>query len=331
MSAPFAADLTATLNAAVLSQRNLYETTANGRVTLTGPLTNGARIGGQIDLDTVELRIPESLGPTFANLPGLDHRGESAAARQTRLWAGLIADPAAASGPAVAFPIDLLINAPARIFVRGRGLDAELGGRLRLGGTTAALEPQGRFTLVRGRFNILGKRLDLTEGQVSLQGAFDPYIRFIAETEAAGSAVRIGLEGLASAPELTLTSSPELPQDEVLALLLFGRGITDISALQAVQLAGAIRTLSGRGNGLSENLRASIGVDDLDLSTNEEGQTEARVGKYLSDNLYTDVTVNTEGETQINLNLDVTRSITVRGRVNSDGGTGVGVYIERDY
>ena len=226
---------------------------------------------------------------------------------------------------------DLLINAPSRIFVRGRGLDAELGGRLRLTGTTAAIVPQGRFTLERGRFNILGKRLDLTEGQVSLQGAFDPYIRFIAETEAAGSAIRIGLEGLASAPELTLTSSPELPQDEVLALLLFGRGITEISALQAVQLAGAIRTLSGRSNGLSEGLRASIGVDDLDLSTNDEGETEARVGKYLSENIYTDVTVNTAGETQINLNLDVSRSITVRGRLNSDGGTGIGVYIERDY
>ena len=331
LSAPYAAELTATLNGAVLRQRNLYETTANGQVTLTGALTNGARIGGQIDLDTVELRIPESLGPTFANLPGLEHRGDCAAARQTRIWAGLIADPNAASGPSVAYPIDLLINAPSRIFVRGRGLDAELGGRLRLTGTTAAIVPQGRFTLERGRFNILGKRLDLTEGQVSLQGAFDPYIRFIAETEAAGSAIRIGLEGLASAPELTLTSSPELPQDEVLALLLFGRGITEISALQAVQLAGAIRTLSGRSNGLSEGLRASIGVDDLDLSTNDEGETEARVGKYLSENIYTDVTVNTAGETQINLNLDVSRSITVRGRLNSDGGTGIGVYIERDY
>ena len=331
LSAPYAAELTATLNGAVLRQRNLYETTANGQVTLTGALTNGARIGGQIDLDTVELRIPESLGPTFANLPGLEHRGDSAAARQTRIWAGLIADPNAASGPSVAYPIDLLINAPSRIFVRGRGLDAELGGRLRLTGTTAAIVPQGRFRLERGRFNILGKRLDLTEGQVSLQGAFDPYIRFIAETEAAGSAIRIGLEGLASSPELTLTSSPELPQDEVLALLLFGRGITEISALQAVQLAGAIRTLSGRSNGLSEGLRASIGVDDLDLSTNDEGETEARVGKYLSENIYTDVTVNTAGETQINLNLDVSRSITVRGRLNSDGGTGIGVYIERDY
>ena len=41
--------------------------------------------------------------------------------------------------------------------------------------------------------------------------------------------------------------------------------------------------------------------------------------------------MNTAGETQINLNLDVSRSITVRGRLNSDGGTGIGVYIERDY
>lgn len=331
LNAPYVADLTASLNGAVLQQRDLFETTANGQVTLTGPLSNGAQIGGQINLETVELRIPESLGPTFANLPELEHVGDSAAARQTRIWAGLIADPNASTGPSVAFPIDLLITAPSRIFVRGRGLDAELGGRVRLTGTTANIIPQGQFTLERGRFNILGKRLDLTEGLVSLQGAFDPYIRFVAETEAAGSAIRIGLEGLASAPELTLTSSPELPQDEVLALLLFGRGITEISALQAVQLAGAIRTLSGRGNGLSEGLRGAIGVDDLDLSTNDAGETEARVGKYISDNIYTDVTVNTAGETQINLNLNVTRSITVRGRLNSDGGTGIGVYIERDY
>jgi len=331
LSTPFPADLTIDLRGAVLRQRNLYETTAQGRVTVTGPLANGAQIGGQIDLGTVELRIPESRGPTFANLPDLEHRGESAATRQTRLWAGLIADPNASSGPSVAFPIDLLINAPSRIFVRGRGLDAELGGRLRLTGTTADLVPQGQFDLVRGRFSILGQRLDLTTGLVSLQGAFDPYIRFIAETEAQGSAIRIGLEGLASEPELTLTSSPELPQDEVLALLLFGRGITDISALQAVQLAGAIRTLSGRSNGLSEGLRGAIGVDDLDLTTTDTGETEARVGKYISDNIYTDVTVNTAGETEINLNLNVTRSITVRGRLNSDGGTGIGVYIERDY
>ena len=331
LTAPFPADLTIDLRDAVLRQRNLYETTAQGRVTVTGPLANGAQIGGSIDLGTVELRIPETLGPTFANLPDLEHRGEDAASRQTRIWAGLIADPNASSGPAVSFPIDLVINAPSRIFVRGRGLDAELGGRLRLTGTTANLVPQGQFDLVRGRFSILGQRLDLTTGLVSLQGAFDPYIRFIAETEAQGSAIRIGLEGLASQPELTLTSSPELPQDEVLALLLFGRGITEISALQAVQLAGAIRTLSGRSNGLSEGLRGAIGVDDLDLTTTDTGETEARVGKYISENIYTDVTVNTAGETQINLNLNVTRSITVRGRLNSDGGTGIGVYIERDY
>lgn len=333
LSGAYPADLTATINGATLRQRNLYETTANGQVTLRGPLTGGAQIGGTINLGVVELRIPEGRGPTFANLPDLRHQGESADSRRTRLWAGMIADPnaAASSGPGVAFPIDLTINAPSRIFVRGRGLDAELGGQLRLTGTTANLIPQGQFDLVRGRFNILGQRLDLTRGLVSLQGAFDPFISFVAETQTQGSTIQIGLEGVASEPELLLSSSPELPEDEVLALLLFGRGITDISALQAVQLAGAIRTLSGRGSGLGENLRDTIGVDDLDLTTTDSGETEARVGRYLSENIYSDVTVNTSGETQINLNLNVTDSITVRGRVNSDGGTGIGVYIERDY
>ncbi len=332
LNAPYNSDLTVDLREARLTQSDLYETTANGRVTLNGPLAGGAQIGGTINLGTVELRIPESLGPTFANLPDLKHRGESAAVRQTREWAGMIAEPGAArAGPPVSFPIDLLINAPSRIFVRGRGLDAELGGRLRLTGTTADLVPQGQFDLIRGRFDILGKRLNLTQGQVSLQGAFDPYIRFVAETDAQGSTVRIALEGPASAPDLTLSSNPELPEDEVMALLLFGRSITDISPLQAVQLAGAIRTLAGQGGGLSEGLRGAIGVDDLDLTTSATGETEARVGKYIADNIYTDVTVNTAGETQINLNLSVTNDITVRGRLNSDGGTGIGIYIERDY
>lgn len=332
LTAPYNGDLTVDLREARLTQRNLYETTANGRVTLNGPLAGGAQIGGTINLGTVEVRIPESLGPTFANLPNLQHRGESAASRQTREWAGMIAAPGEARpGARVSFPIDLLINAPSRIFVRGRGLDAELGGQLRLTGTTADLIPQGQFNLVRGRFDILGQRLDLTQGLVSLQGAFDPFISFVAETDAQGSTVRIALEGPASEPELRLTSNPELPEDEVMALLLFGRSITDISPLQAVQLAGAVRTLAGQGGGLSEGLRGAIGVDDLDLTTSDTGETEARVGKYIADNIYTDVTVNTAGETQINLNLNVTDSITVRGRLNSDGGTGIGVYIERDY
>ena len=55
-----------------------------------------------------------------------------------------------------------------------------------------------------------------------------------------------------------------------------------------------------------------------------------RAGKYLSDNVYTDVTVGTD-QTSINLNLDVTDDIKAQGSVTSDGETSLGIFFERDY
>lgn len=334
LTAPFNADLAVQAQTVGLRQARLFETTADGTVTLQGPLTGGARIAGVIDLGSAELRIPASSGATYADLPGLRHVNEPADVRRVRQWAGLIEQPGsdgrAAGGPA--FPIDLLIRAPSRIFVRGRGLDAELGGQLRLLGTTAALVPQGRFELIRGRFDVLGQRLVLDEGFVNLRGSFDPYLRFVATTQTERASVVLGLEGVASEPELLLSSVPELPQDEILSLLLFGRDITEISPLQALRLANALRTLSGRGGaGVTGRLRESLALDDLDVSTDAEGNVEARAGKYLSENIYSDVVVNGAGETEINLNLEVSPSVTLRGRLRSDGDTGLGVYFERDY
>ncbi len=91
-------------------------------------------------------------------------------------------------------------------------------------------------------------------------------------------------------------------------------------------------TLAGRGGGgVISNLRNSTGLDDLDVTTDEEGNVGLQAGKYISENIYTDVTVNSAGEAEINLNLDVTESITVRGGAANDGNTSVGVFFERDY
>ena len=234
------------------------------------------------------------------------------------------------SGPA--YGLDLSILAPARIFVRGRGLDAELGGQLRLTGSTANVIPQGRFDLIRGRLDILGKRLSLSEGLIQLQGAFDPYIRFVAETDADGTKVAITLDGPASSPDLSFSSSPNLPQDEILALLLFGHGVTSISPLQAVRLAAAINTLSGHGgDGLAGNLRRGLVLDDLDVSTSDDGTTQARAGKYISDNIYSEVTADSAGKSEINLNLQINPARTARGTLSSDGNSGIGIFFEKDY
>lgn len=334
LDAPNTADLAIAVNNVRITDPKLYDTTINGSGSVRGALTGGAAITADLTLGTTEIRVPEGGAEAAPLLDGLTHVNEPAAVRATRARAGLIEEPGSAAssdGGGVAFPIDITLRAPARIFVRGRGLDAELGGQLRITGTTANVVPIGRFDLIRGRFDILTKRLDLTEGSAQLQGGFDPYIRFVAETTSGDATIRITVEGLASAPEISFTSTPDKPDDEILAQLLFGRGLDKISPLQAVQLAAAVRTLSGKGGGLLNSIRERFGLDDLDIVTDENGETGARVGKYVTDNIYTDVTVGAQGDAEVNLNLTISPSLTARGSVGSDGETGLGLFFEKDY
>ncbi|MDC0012870.1 translocation/assembly module TamB domain-containing protein, partial [Octadecabacter sp.] len=177
------------------------------------------------------------------------------------------------------------------------------------------------------------QRFDLDEGYAQLQGDFSPFLRLVATTETSnGTLVSIVVEGPADDIEVRFESTPELLQDEVLAQLLFGRDLSSISPLQAVQLASAVATLAGSsGGGVVDRLRQGLDLDDLDFVTDEDGNAAVRAGKYISDRVYTDITVGVGGTSEINLNIDIDRNITARGSVASDGETSVGIFFERDY
>jgi len=325
------ADLTLTLSNVVVTEPDLARATLDGRLAVTGPLAGGARIGGLVTIPQAELRIPETLPGGAGLLPNLAHRGETAPVRATRARAGLL-DRGDGGGAGPAFPLDVTVEAPRRIFVRGRGLDAELGGRLVLGGTTREVTAAGQFDLIRGRLDLLGKRFTLDEGLIGLQGPLEPFIRFAATAEGGDVTATIWIAGPASAPEITFASTPDLPQEEIVARLLFGKDLTSLSPLQAAQLASAVASLAGSGGeGIVGRIRQGFGLDDLDIATGTGGTTELRLGKYLSDNLYTDVTIGSDGTSQVNLNLDVRRGVTVKGFVGSEGQSGIGVYYQRDY
>ena len=90
--------------------------------------------------------------------------------------------------------------------------------------------------------------------------------------------------------------------------------------------------LAGRGgNGLIGNLRDNFGLDDLDVTTTDEGETALRVGKYISDNIYTDVTAASDGTGEVSLNIDITSDLVGKATLGSDGDSSIGVFFERDY
>ncbi|MTH65811.1 translocation/assembly module TamB domain-containing protein [Paracoccus shanxieyensis] len=336
-------DLTVRANGVVLRDPNLYETRADGTIRITSSGGGAPLIAGRVDLGTTEIRIPSTGLGGARPIPNIIHRSERPPQRQTRAKAGLLEFPSEASRqagmtappatpPAVPARFDLTISAPDQVFIRGRGVDAELGGEIRVTGDARTPIPIGQLELIRGRVDLLGKRFNLTEGLIELQGSLIPVIRLVAETVQDSITTRIIIDGEARDPDITFESSPDMPEEEVLSQLLFGRGLDNISALQAAQLASAVATLAGRGgDGIVGRLRASTGLDDLDLTTDDQGNVSVRAGKYLSQNLYTDVEVGGEGTTKLNLNLDVSRSLTARGSVASDGESTLGLFYERDY
>ena len=330
LTPPFNGNLDAQLIGIILTTNLFYSTTANGQVRVNGPLTGGATISGRIDFPETELNISNASGSfSAAPIPPMSHLSEPGPSRVTRARAGLLETSSGASGPA--YNLDLTLSAPSRVFVRGRGLNAELGGGIQVRGTTANVVPSGQISLIRGNFDLLGRRLSLDEGSVTLQGAFDPYLYFVATTTTSEGEATLTVSGSASAPEIEISSTPERPTEEALALLLFGDRFDDISPLKLAQLGAQLATLSGRQPGLLDRFRQNLGVDSLDVGTDDDGRAQVGVGTYLSDDVYTDVTINTEGETEVNLNFDLTDTLTVKGSVDNEGETGVGLFFQRDY
>ncbi len=229
--------------------------------------------------------------------------------------------------------LDVTVNAPARIFVRGRGLDAELGGSLRIVGTTAQPQAIGGITLRRGQLDVLTRRLAFSQGSVTFTGALTPTLNFVATTTASSTTINVTISGSAADPVIALSSSPALPQDEILAQLLFDRSMTSLSPTQIAQLAAAVATLTGGSDqGPLAQLRKSLGLDAVDLNVAGPGGPSLSVGKYINDNIYLGVEQGTgRDSSRVKVDIDLSRNLKARGEVGATGSSKAGIYFEKEY
>ncbi|MGN6767991.1 MAG: translocation/assembly module TamB domain-containing protein, partial [Rhizobiaceae bacterium] len=309
---------------------NMVVARLNGNIAVTGPLVSDPLISGTIDIERAEITVPDTLGGGAAGI-NVKHRNPppKVAATLARAHAN-DGTPVPTRRPSVA-KLDLTVRAPARIFVRGRGLDAELGGEIKLTGPVTGIRPVGGFKLIRGRLSIIGQRIVFTEGEVTMVGDLDPMVNLVATSEGTDITVFVTVTGRVSDPKVVFSSQPELPQDEVLARLIFNRSVNDLSAFQIAQLAAAVAELAGGSNpSLLGNLRKATGLDDLDVVTNEKGQTAVRAGRYIQDNIYLGVEAGAEGDTKGTVNLDITKDLKAKGALGTTDSS-LGLFYEKDY
>ena len=322
----FPADLRINLAQATYADGTLVAATADGTLTLTGPLVSGPALGGRLTLTKAAITVPAKL-PT--SLTEIDIRHRNAPADVLRQMEEL--RPKEAQGNARPIALALIINAPNGIFVRGRGIDAELGGELTVRGTAVAPEVSGGFEMRRGRIVILTKRLDFTEGDITFGGGLIPVLNMEASTTSAQTTITVNVTGIANDPQISFSSSPALPQDEVLARLIFGQSMSRLSPVQIAQLADAVSQLAGGGsNSLLETLRSNLGVDDIDINTDDTGQTTVSVGRYINNRTYLQVEQGGSAGARATINLDVGRGVKLKAGAGTEGGT-AGIFYEREY
>ena len=333
-SANFPANIDIKLDRARYADGKLVVATVSGGISITGPLMRDPLIAGRIDVERAEITVPENLGGGAAYVP-VRHINTPANVLKTLERAKVETRrgsvPTPTSRPTVP-RLDVLVNAPNQIFVRGRGLDTELGGRVRLTGPVTNIQPVGSFDLIRGRIGILGQRITFDEGHVTLVGDLNPQLNFVARSEGDDITAIVTVTGTVDNLNIAFSSSPELPQDEVLAHLIFKRSIGELSAFQIAQLAAAAAELAGgSNNSLMSKLRQGTGLDDIDVVTDSKGQTAVRAGRYIRDNIYLGVEAGSAGTTKGTVNLDISRNLKVKGALGSEGDSSAGIFYEKDY
>ncbi|PBC12351.1 translocation/assembly module TamB domain-containing protein [Mesorhizobium sp. WSM3859] len=328
----FPADLSIKLTDGRYTDGRVVTANLGGDLTVRGPLVSAPVIAGTINLARTVITVPEKLPGSLSALD-VKHKNAPASVRaQDKALRPVTSGGSSNSGSGLT--LDVTVNAPNQIFIQGRGVDAELGGSLKLTGPASAPRAIGTFTLQRGRLTILAKRLTFKEGTVGFQGSLVPYLNLTATTTTSSATVTIVVSGEATNPKFNFSSVPALPEDEVLAQLIFGRSMSNLSPLQIAQLADAAAQLAGAGGttSLLDNLRNAIGIDDLDVTTDEKGGTAVSAGKYLNDRTYVTIQKGDKpGSGKATIDLDVGKGVKLRGEANDAGEAKGGVFYEREY
>ncbi|RUU87189.1 translocation/assembly module TamB, partial [Mesorhizobium sp. M7A.T.Ca.TU.009.01.3.1] len=327
----FPADLSIKLVDGRYTDGRVVTANLGGDLTIKGPLTSAPVIAGTVNLAKTVITVPDKLPGSLAALDVKHKNAPGAVKAQDK---ALRPPTTSGKGGGSGLALDVTVNAPNQIFIQGRGVDAELGGSLKLTGPASSPQAVGTFTLQRGRLSILGKRLTFTEGTVGFSGSLVPYLNLTATTTTTGATVTIVVSGEATNPKFTFSSVPALPEDEVLAQLIFGRSMSNLSPLQIAQLAEAAGQLAGVGGSTSllENLRSAIGVDDLDVTTDDQGGTAVSAGKYLNDRTYVTIQKGDKpGSGKATIDLNVGRGVKLRGEANDAGEAKGGIFYEKEY
>ncbi|MGZ3304428.1 MAG: translocation/assembly module TamB domain-containing protein [Asticcacaulis sp.] len=315
------------LNNARLASSDQINSTVSGSIDVVNNQNQGASITGNLRLPNLRYTVIPQGAAEINTLDGVHHKGY-VLTRQ--------AAPDDGGAPSK-WKLDVNIRAPNQVFVQGMGLDSEWTANLHLIGTSDDPRLLGEMKVIRGRYSFAGRDFTISNGTITFLGGqiTNPQIALTATADLNDINGIISVSGSAQRPDIAFSSTPALPQDEVLSRMLFGQSVTNLSATEALQLAAAVNGLRG-GGGLNPlgTLRAATGIDRLNIvsadATTGRG-TSLAAGKYLTNNIYVEVVTDARGFAATQLQVALSRTLSLLSQTGGVNGTAVSVKYQKDY
>ncbi|PTT06329.1 translocation/assembly module TamB domain-containing protein [Caulobacter sp. HMWF025] len=307
-----------------LIDNDLASASATGQATINRSADGKIKLTGALVLDRADVSAQSKTPAGVVSLDVVERN------RPPELDQGV--QPRRAS-PGGGVAMDITLKAPRRVFVRGRGLDVELSLEAHVGGTSFSPILDGTARVVRGEYDFAGKRFEFDDsGVVTLATQLDRIrLNLSASRQDTALTAVVRIQGTAAKPEITLTSTPELPNDEVLSQVLFGASAAQLSPIEAAQLASALAALAGGGGfDVIGNLRSLARLDRLAFAEGATGMTVAG-GKYVTDDVYLEIIGGGREGPEAQVEWRIRKTLSLVSRIGGQGDAKLSVRWRKDY
>lgn len=326
-------DLSFDLDNARLARSDALSTAATGQLRLRKNAGEPALLSGRLLLPETRYELVRQGASEVPELTGVRFKPPRGIPRVTGN------EPAPPAGSLFrSLRLDVELSAPNQLFVTGMGLDSEWSADLRVVGTSAAPLVTGDINLVRGSLGFAGRQFELQDGRLIFTGGAlgNPQVILSASEDIDDVAVSINVTGRALNPQISFTSNPALPGDEVLSRILFGNSVGQLAPLQAVQLAASLNSLRSTGGGFNPlgKLRAATGVSRLRILAPDEANgrgTALAAGRYISNNIYLEVITDARGYTATQIEVGLSRTLSVLSQAGGAGATSFNLRYKKRY
>ena len=209
----------------------------------------------------------------------------------------LEAGPGGSGGPAgLPTVIDLHITADNTLIVKNNLADAIGSAYINLRGSLDEPQASGRILLTRGTLNFRNGRYDLTRALITIPGrrGAEPTVDFQAESDIRGYHISINFNGTIAKLQTSVRSDPELPEPDIISLILTGSISGDRSTIASLGQTGLGLAQSILSASLSEQLErgtqrlfglSRFSIDPLLVGRGNDPTARITIGQRIAKDL----------------------------------------------